>query len=130
VKTWDEMTETSLQDMSLDLVKEAKLNGYSDVQIAGAVKGGAPEDVVRSRRVGARIGPVTKQIDTLAADSLQILITCTCLLIELKRTPSLLAVVSWYSEVAPTELVRRLGSISAVIVIFVPCAVWDTRLLW
>jgi carbamoyl-phosphate synthase (ammonia) len=68
VKTWDKMTETSLQDMSLDLVKEAKLNGYSDIQIGEAVKGGASEDDVRSKRIEAGIVPVTKQIDTLAAE--------------------------------------------------------------
>lgn len=68
VKTWDKMTDVSLDDMSDSLMKEAKENGYSDIQISESVKGGATEDEVRAKRVGANIMPFTKQIDTLAAE--------------------------------------------------------------
>jgi hypothetical protein len=68
VKTWDEMETFSLADLSQDLMLEAKKNGYSDQQIAGIVKGGATEDEVRKKRIGLGIEPVTKQIDTLAAE--------------------------------------------------------------
>ncbi len=68
VKTHDKISETSLQEMTDDLMREAKLNGFSDVQISEAVTGGASEDDVRSKRKGAGIVPVTKQIDTLAAE--------------------------------------------------------------
>ena len=68
VKTWDKMEKVTLNEMSDDLMREAKQNGYSDRQIAGCVKGGSDEDSVRSKRIGAGIEPVTKQIDTLAAE--------------------------------------------------------------
>uniref|UniRef100_A0A7S2UQ81 Carbamoyl phosphate synthase arginine-specific large chain n=1 Tax=Attheya septentrionalis TaxID=420275 RepID=A0A7S2UQ81_9STRA len=68
VKTWDKMKHVNLEDMTLDLMKEAKKNGYSDVQIAGCLQGSPSEDDVRSKRVNAGIVPVAKQIDTLAAE--------------------------------------------------------------
>jgi carbamoyl-phosphate synthase (ammonia) len=68
VKTWDKMEQVTLADMSTDLLMEAKKNGYSDVQIANCTKGGATEDDVRAKRIGAGIVPYTKQIDTLAAE--------------------------------------------------------------
>ena len=51
-----------------DMMKEAKLNGFSDIQISETISGGATEDDVRSKRIAAGIVPVTKQIDTLAAE--------------------------------------------------------------
>ena len=68
VKTWDRMELTTLNDMSHELMLEAKKNGYSDIQIARAVKGGSDEDTVRQKRIGMGIEPVTKQIDTLAGE--------------------------------------------------------------
>lgn len=68
VKTGFKISETSLQDMTEEMLKEAKMNGYSDVQISEGVKNGATENDVRSKRIGAGIVPVTKQIDTLAAE--------------------------------------------------------------
>jgi carbamoyl-phosphate synthase large subunit len=68
VKTWDEMEQFSLGELSSDLMKEAKQHGYSDKQIAGIVKGGATEDEVRAARLAYGIQPYIKQIDTLAAE--------------------------------------------------------------
>jgi len=66
VKTWDKMSAGSLGDMTSDMMEEAKKHGYSDVQISEAV--GSSEDEVRGVRKAAGIIPVTKQIDTLAAE--------------------------------------------------------------
>jgi carbamoyl-phosphate synthase (ammonia) len=67
-KTWDKMEVTSVDDMSNELMLEAKQMGYSDVQIASCSKGDATEDQVRSKRTTAGIVPFIKQIDTLAAE--------------------------------------------------------------
>ena len=68
VKTWDEMEKTSLAEITPELMLEAKKNGYSDKQIGGIIENGASEDSVRSKRIGYAIEPVTKQVDTLAAE--------------------------------------------------------------
>ncbi|CAB9507048.1 Carbamoyl-phosphate synthase large chain [Seminavis robusta] len=68
VKTWNKMELVTLDEMSSDLMLEAKKNGYSDIQISHAVKGGSDEDTVRQKRIGMGIEPHTKQIDTLAAE--------------------------------------------------------------
>ena len=70
VKQWKEMEKTNLGDMSADTMRKSKQLGYSDVQIAQALKlpkkGG--EDMVRSKRIEQGVVPFTKQIDTLAAE--------------------------------------------------------------
>ena len=68
VKTFDKISDTTLDAMPDSLIKEAKENGFSDIQISEAVKGGATEDDARSKRKSAGVVPVTKQIDTLAAE--------------------------------------------------------------
>lgn len=68
VKTWRKMGGTSLDDMSADLMLEAKKMGYSDNQIAGCLAGDCNEDQVRSKRLSFNITPCVKQIDTLAAE--------------------------------------------------------------
>jgi carbamoyl-phosphate synthase (ammonia) len=68
VKVWDEMELVTIAEMSNVLMKDAKQMGYSDVQIAACLKGEATEDEVRAKRIGAGILPVTKAIDTLAAE--------------------------------------------------------------
>jgi len=68
VKTWDKMEKLSLDEVSDDIMLEAKQMGYSDVQIAGILKSNPSEDDVRQRRISAGIKPFTKQIDTLAAE--------------------------------------------------------------
>jgi len=68
VKTWDKMEQVSLDELSGDLLLEAKKVGYSDFQIASCLKGTNHEDEVRAKRLGYGITPWTKQIDTLAAE--------------------------------------------------------------
>lgn len=68
VKTWDKMELITLDQMSDEMLMEAKKMGYSDVQIANCLKGGATEDQVRAKRLAAGIVPFSKQIDTLAAE--------------------------------------------------------------
>jgi carbamoyl-phosphate synthase (ammonia) len=68
VKTWDKMCEVSLDQMSPELMMEAKKMGYSDIQIGSNVKGGSTEDEVRAKRISMGIEPYVKQIDTLAAE--------------------------------------------------------------
>eukprot|EP00557_Chaetoceros_sp_GSL56_P002692 CAMPEP_0176497948 /NCGR_PEP_ID=MMETSP0200_2-20121128/12026_1 /TAXON_ID=947934 /ORGANISM="Chaetoceros sp., Strain GSL56" /LENGTH=1504 /DNA_ID=CAMNT_0017896055 /DNA_START=98 /DNA_END=4612 /DNA_ORIENTATION=- len=68
VKTWDRVSQVSLDQMPNDLMKEAKMNGFSDIQISQGVKDGASEDEVRTKRKSAGIIPKAKQIDTLAAE--------------------------------------------------------------
>jgi carbamoyl-phosphate synthase (ammonia) len=68
VKCWDELEQVELSKLTPELLLEAKKLGYSDQQIAGIVKGGATENSVREKRIGFGIEPVTKQIDTLAAE--------------------------------------------------------------
>jgi carbamoyl-phosphate synthase (ammonia) len=68
VKNWEEVEQFTLSELPSDLMKEAKQYGYSDMQIAGIVKGGATEDEVRAARLAYGIEPYIKQIDTLAAE--------------------------------------------------------------
>jgi carbamoyl-phosphate synthase (ammonia) len=68
VKTWDKMASVTFDEMSHELMNEAKKNGFSDVQISFCVKGGSTEDEVRAKRKEAGVIPYTKQIDTLAAE--------------------------------------------------------------
>jgi carbamoyl-phosphate synthase (ammonia) len=68
VKTRHKMQKVTLNEMSSELMIEAKKNGYSDIQIAGTVKGGSDEDTVRAKRISMGVEPYIKQIDTLAAE--------------------------------------------------------------
>ncbi|KAI0125933.1 hypothetical protein BJ170DRAFT_454597 [Xylariales sp. AK1849] len=56
----------SLENLKRDLVLKAKKMGFSDKQIATAVK--SNEDSVRAHRLGMGIRPWVKKIDTLAAE--------------------------------------------------------------
>jgi carbamoyl-phosphate synthase large subunit len=64
----------SLDDLPSDLLAHAKINGFSDFQIARHVIRSGPENInedllkVRSRRKMLGIVPYVKQIDTLAAE--------------------------------------------------------------
>merc|ERR1719223_2734490 len=49
-------------------MRQAKQDGFSDIQISEMVKSESSEDDVRNKRIAAGIVPVTKQIDTLAAE--------------------------------------------------------------
>ncbi len=73
VSTHKEMrTYDNCEQMPLDLLKKAKVQGFSDVQIANALYKGMDsedaEDIVRAFRKAHGIVPCVKQIDTLAAD--------------------------------------------------------------
>ena len=74
VSTYNEMNEyDTLESMPLDLLRQAKCQGFSDFQIQRAVfkdKGNLKDnqDVVRAFRKSHGIVPVVKQIDTLAAE--------------------------------------------------------------
>ncbi len=57
---------TKLTDISFDLLKKAKCQGFSDVQISRLT--GAPEAKVRELRAFLGLRPHVKQIDTLAAE--------------------------------------------------------------
>ena len=60
------------EKMPLELLKKAKVQGFSDVQVANALykdmDSEAAEDIVRAFRKAHGIVPCVKQIDTLAAD--------------------------------------------------------------
>ena len=60
------------EQMPLDLLKKAKVQGFSDVQVANALYKGIDseqaEDIVRAFRKAHGIIPCVKQIDTLAAE--------------------------------------------------------------
>ncbi len=73
VRTHKEMsTYDNCEQMPLELLKKAKLQGFSDVQIANALYKGMDtelaEDIVRAFRKANKIVPCVKQIDTLAAE--------------------------------------------------------------
>ena len=57
---------SSLEEVPRDLLRQAKVEGFSDIQIARVFS--IAEEVVRERRVALRIRPSVKQIDTLAAE--------------------------------------------------------------
>ena len=56
----------SLEDVPYDLLRQAKVEGFSDIQIGRVFHLG--EEAVRARRVELGIRPSVKQIDTLAAE--------------------------------------------------------------
>ena len=73
VDTHKEMRKyDNCEQMPLDLLKKAKVQGFSDVQVANALYKNMDtemaEDIVRAFRKSKGIVPCVKQIDTLAAD--------------------------------------------------------------
>ena len=73
VNTHKEMKKyDNCEQMPLELLKKAKVQGFSDVQVANALYKGMDtemaEDIVRAFRKSKGIIPCVKQIDTLAAD--------------------------------------------------------------
>ena len=75
VKTDNELKAAgSLQAVDEDLMRKAKIQGFSDFQIAKAVGMGAQMDmeyaalIARKHRLSLGVKPVVKQIDTLAAE--------------------------------------------------------------
>ena len=73
VETHKEMCQyENCEQMPVDLLRKAKVQGFSDVQIANALyknmDSEMAEDIVRAFRKSKGIVPCVKQIDTLAAD--------------------------------------------------------------
>jgi carbamoyl-phosphate synthase large subunit len=66
VETEKRLKGLMLYDVSLELMKEAKMNGFSDLQIGRIT--GSSELGVREYRKELNVVPVVKQIDTLAAE--------------------------------------------------------------
>ncbi|HEY6907008.1 MAG TPA: carbamoyl-phosphate synthase (glutamine-hydrolyzing) large subunit [Ignavibacteriaceae bacterium] len=66
IETEKRLKGKSLDDISEDLMREAKMNGFSDKQIAALT--GNEELNVRDKRKKLGVVPVVKQIDTLAAE--------------------------------------------------------------
>lgn len=60
------LTELGLQDLTTDIIREAKVNGFSDAQIAALV--GAEEDEVYAKRKTLGINRVYKMVDTCSAE--------------------------------------------------------------
>ncbi len=66
-KTYQELESCKkLTDIGFDLLRKAKCQGFSDIQIARVL--GVPESKVREYRAFLGLRPVVKQIDTLAAE--------------------------------------------------------------
>ena len=63
-----EMGEHTLEDMPVELLKEAKVNGFSDIQIAKIVKSQTSEDEVYAKRKSLGISRVYKMVDTCSAE--------------------------------------------------------------
>ena len=63
-----EIKEHTLNDMPLELMKEAKVNGFSDVQISKLVKSQTTEDEVYEKRKSLGISRVYKMVDTCSAE--------------------------------------------------------------
>ncbi|MCH5173374.1 MAG: carbamoyl-phosphate synthase (glutamine-hydrolyzing) large subunit, partial [Bacteroidales bacterium] len=55
-----------LENVPFELLRKAKRQGFSDMQIARVF--GIPESAVRERRISLKLRPCVKQIDTLAAE--------------------------------------------------------------
>lgn len=60
------LTELSLEDLTADIIRDAKVNGFSDAQIAALV--GAEEDEVYAKRKAQGINRVYKMVDTCSAE--------------------------------------------------------------
>lgn len=66
VDTELKLKQKSLLEIDFDLMKEAKQNGFSDLQIAELIH--STENEVREKRKDLSVLPVVKQIDTMAAE--------------------------------------------------------------
>ena len=66
VDTELKLKQKSLLEIDFDVMKEAKQNGFSDLQIAELIH--STENEVREKRKALTVLPVVKQIDTMAAE--------------------------------------------------------------
>ncbi len=60
------LTELGLEDLTADMIRDAKVNGFSDAQIAALI--GAEEDEVYAKRKALGINRVYKMVDTCSAE--------------------------------------------------------------
>lgn len=60
------LTELGLADLTADMIRDAKVNGFSDAQIAALI--GAEEDEVYAKRKTLGINRVYKMVDTCSAE--------------------------------------------------------------
>ncbi|MGN7783749.1 carbamoyl-phosphate synthase large subunit [Niabella sp. 22666] len=60
------LTDLGLEDLTADIIREAKVNGFSDAQIAALV--GTEEDEVYAKRKTLGINRVYKMVDTCSAE--------------------------------------------------------------
>jgi carbamoyl-phosphate synthase large subunit len=63
-----EIAKYSIDDLPLDLLKDAKKHGFSDAQIAKIVHGDCTDDQVYEKRKAAGITRVYKMVDTCSAE--------------------------------------------------------------
>lgn len=63
-----EIAKYSIETLPIDLLKDAKRNGFSDAQIAKIVHGDCTEDQVYEKRKAAGIIRVYKMVDTCSAE--------------------------------------------------------------
>jgi carbamoyl-phosphate synthase large subunit len=66
IETESKLKKKSLNEIDYVIMKEAKQNGFSDLQIAVLID--STENEVREKRKSVSVLPVVKQIDTLAAE--------------------------------------------------------------
>ena len=66
IETELKLKQKHLTEIDFALMKEAKQNGFSDLQIAELVN--STESEVREKRKSLNVLPVVKQIDTMAAE--------------------------------------------------------------
>ncbi len=66
IETEKKLIGRKLNQIDVDMMREAKKNGFSDIQIGQTVE--ATEFEVRNYRKSLNVTPVVKQIDTLAAE--------------------------------------------------------------
>lgn len=60
------LTELGLEDLTAEMIRDAKVNGFSDAQIAALI--GAEEDEVYAKRKALGINRVYKMVDTCSAE--------------------------------------------------------------
>ena len=115
VKTWDALGETDLKSLTDDQMLKAKKDGFSDIQISETLQGTVGENDIRNKRIAAGIVPVTKQIDTLAAEFPAETNYLYMTYHGTEKMLNRLMVVSWFWEVVPIALVSQLSLTSVVL---------------
>lgn len=63
---WKKTGSIGIEDLTPDIIRDAKVNGFSDAQIAMLV--GADEDEIYTKRKSVGIDRVYKMVDTCSAE--------------------------------------------------------------